>query len=177
MVHLQQATRAERLTPPGKAGLSFMDSFKGMFSRRHSKLATGASGLQSSPAVPLESRLSPKAPIASPESGSEPSSLVLPPSSAGQHRTVTIHLPDHGDNRYAIRRKSRRERPDEREPRPVEPKKRTGHARSVVKSVKRRSFGKRINNLWSNFGLLRSSERIVEFANGHVVTQLSYQKT
>ncbi|XP_035905260.1 MAGUK p55 subfamily member 6 isoform X2 [Anopheles stephensi] len=161
MVHLYQTAAPER-SPMEKAG-SFMSSFKGLFSRTNqSKVGTNHKTTGRS------SRPSPKAPIASPESGSEPSSLVLPRSPEGQpltvHRTVTIHLPHHGDNRYDIRKTA--EGPDRRET-----AKDRRRAKSAIKSVKRRSFGKRINNLWSNFGLLRSSEKIVEFANGHAAFQ------
>uniref|UniRef100_A0A182M3Y6 Uncharacterized protein n=1 Tax=Anopheles culicifacies TaxID=139723 RepID=A0A182M3Y6_9DIPT len=156
MVHLYQAAATER-SPKQKAG-NFMSNFKGLFFR------TNQSKLSNSGTTFRKATGSISAPIASPESGSEPSSLVLPRTPDAPippltvHRTVTIHLPHHGDNRYDIRRTAAPEQDERRDRR---------RAKSAIKSVKRRSFGKRINNLWSNFGLLRSSEKIVEFANGH----------
>ncbi|XP_053676631.1 protein PALS2 isoform X1 [Anopheles nili] len=170
MVHLYQTTATERARPSKVS--SFVTSFKGLFFRTKPPIGgdDGTPHVAAAGQPLVVSRLSPKAPIASPESGSEPSSLVLPRSaSAGAtsnqpvtgYRTVTLQLPYHGENRYDIRRTNtdRRERKDRR------------GAKSPIKPVKRRSFGKRINNLWSNFGLLRSSEKIVEFANGHAAFQ------
>uniref|UniRef100_A0A182QZ27 Uncharacterized protein n=1 Tax=Anopheles farauti TaxID=69004 RepID=A0A182QZ27_9DIPT len=172
MVHLYQTSVAPNQTkaPAVKTG-NFMATFRGLFFRTsQTKLNSSSPGAHAGDAL-VGSRLSPKAPIASPESGSEPSSLVLAPHSPDQatlaqhhqqHRMVTIQLPHHGDNRYDIRKNA------------VTANRETGaraterrRAKSAIKAVKRRSFGKRINNLWSNFGLLRSSEKIVEFANGH----------
>ncbi|XP_061511965.1 protein PALS2 isoform X2 [Anopheles gambiae] len=163
MVHLYQTTTAPQPSPKTVTKpASFMASLKGLFFRTNqSKPST--EGPNTRPKSLWTRSSAPQAPIASPESGSEPSSLVLPrvPEAPIQpltvHRTVTIQLPHHGDNRYDIRSETGGK--DRR------------RAKAAVKPVKRRSFGKRINNLWSNFGLLRSSEKIVEFANGHAAFQ------
>ncbi|XP_049282114.1 protein PALS2 isoform X1 [Anopheles funestus] len=161
MVHLYQTAGTER-SPKEKAG-NFMSNFKGLFFRQ-SKLSNNADTCYKT----TGGTTSAKAPIASPESGSEPSSLVVVRTAEATteplkvHRMVTIQLPHHGDNRYDIRKTAEKDKGERKDRR---------RAKSVIKSVKRRSFGKRINNLWSNFGLLRSSEKIVEFANGHAAFQ------
>uniref|UniRef100_A0A8W7PE09 Uncharacterized protein n=1 Tax=Anopheles coluzzii TaxID=1518534 RepID=A0A8W7PE09_ANOCL len=159
MVHLYQTTTAPQPSPKTVTKpASFMASLKGLFFRTNQSKPS-PEGPNTRPKSLWTRSSAPQAPIASPESGSEPSSLVLPrvPEAPIQpltvHRTVTIQLPHHGDNRYDIRSETGGK--DQR------------RAKAAIKPVKRRSFGKRINNLWSNFGLLRSSEKIVEFANGH----------
>ncbi|XP_053666298.1 protein PALS2 isoform X1 [Anopheles marshallii] len=159
MVHLYQTAGTER-SPKEKTG-NFMSNLKGLFFRpSQPKLGSNVGTFGKT----TGGTSSAKAPIASPESGSEPSSLVLPRSPEARpltvQRTVTLQLPHHGDNRYDIRATAAQDARQDRR-----------RAKSAIKSVKRRSFGKRINNLWSNFGLLRSSERIVEFANGHAAFQ------
>ncbi|XP_035774225.1 MAGUK p55 subfamily member 6-like isoform X3 [Anopheles albimanus] len=187
MVHFYQSTAGGEVQVGPRKGTKFFDGFRSLFLRRNSKPPeTGPQNplpIVSSDSV--EVHFSPRAPIADPEPLSEPSSLVITEttsSSAGpQHttnnalspsigyRTVTIHLPHHGNNRYDIRgSSSARVKPCEL---PLPKDTQEQRKKVTVKSVKRRSFGKRINNLWSNFGLLRSSEKIVEFANGHAAFQ------
>ncbi|XP_058818233.1 uncharacterized protein LOC131681453 isoform X4 [Topomyia yanbarensis] len=105
-----------------------------------------------------------KAPIADPEA-SEPTSLVSFTeennninNGGGNRPPDAISIP-HDANRYEIRKLPKRK------------SLKTTAATHVGKPVRRKSFGRRINNLWNNFGLLRSSEKIAEFATGYAAYQ------
>lgn len=147
----------------------FVDSFKSLF-RRNRKPESGK----------VRSNRGEKAPIADPEP-SEPSSLIstvveqnnnvngndggtggsLGGGSGGNNApAAAISIP--GDsNRYEIRKPVRRKFSKETTSSSHNSNSKSG------KLVRRKSFGRRINNLWSNFGLLKSSEKIAEFANGY----------
>lgn len=140
----------------------FVDSFKSLFRRNRTP----------EPAK-VPSNRGRKAPIVDPEP-SEPSSLI----STVVEENNNVNRNDDGTraganapaaavsipvdtNRYEIRK-------------PVKRKFSKGTTGSGNNSssksgnlVRRKSFGRRINNLWSNFGLLKSSEKIAEFANGY----------
>ncbi|XP_055632984.1 protein PALS2 isoform X2 [Toxorhynchites rutilus septentrionalis] len=133
-----------------RKSVGFIDSFKSFFGgNRKAKPPREPSG---------------NAPIAYPES-SEPSSLVSTVEENNNNNcrncaSVFISVPD-DVNRYEIRK-----------PLKTKSLKAVVSARtSRSKPVRRRSFGRRINNLWTNFGLLRSSEKIVEFASGYAAFQ------
>ncbi|XP_058447800.1 protein PALS2 isoform X2 [Malaya genurostris] len=105
-----------------------------------------------------------KAPIADPEA-SEPTSLVSFTeennninNGGGSRPPDAISIPPDA-NRYEIRKVPKRK-----------PLKATTPVQGG-KLVRRKSFGRRINNLWNNFGLLRSSERIAEFSSGYAAFQ------
>lgn len=149
-----------------RKGSGFVDSFKALFRRNRQPES-----------LKVPSKRSGKAPIADPEP-SEPSSLVSNASSSEENNniggirssanapesstTTTVSVPVDA-NRYEIRKP------------PPAVKRKSSYSTTTTKSSKsggkpvqrRKSFGRRINNLWSNFGLLRSSEKIVEFANGY----------
>nr|XP_029714933.1 uncharacterized protein LOC115258720 isoform X1 [Aedes albopictus] len=153
-----------------RKGSGFVDSFKALFRRNRQPES-----------LKVPSKRSGKAPIADPEP-SEPSSLVSNASSSEENNniggirssanapesstTTTVSVPVDA-NRYEIRKP------------PPAVKRKSSYSTTTTKSSKsggkpvqrRKSFGRRINNLWSNFGLLRSSEKIVEFANGYAAFQ------
>lgn len=132
---------------------TFVNNFKSLFRRKSRK-----AGSPKRP--PVVKPQDPKAPIADPEA-SEPSSLIsntsLPPAEENNNQNSGISIPE-DSNRYEIRK------PVKRKSLVVAPAVRPRRKPGVQH---RRSFGRRINNLWSSFGLLRSSEKIVEFASGY----------
>ncbi|XP_039441184.1 protein PALS2 isoform X1 [Culex pipiens pallens] len=136
---------------------TFVNNFKSLFRRRSRK--TG-----SPKRPPVVKPQDPKAPIADPEA-SEPSSLISstssPPAEENNNQNSGISIPE-DSNRYEIRK------PVKRKSVVVAPAVRPRRKPGVQH---RRSFGRRINNLWSSFGLLRSSEKIVEFASGYAAFQ------
>lgn len=129
---------------------TFVNNFKSLFRRKSRK-----TGSPKRPTVVKPQDL--KAPIADPEA-SEPSSLISSTSSPPEennNQNSGISIPE-DSNRYEIRKPVKRK--------VVAPAVRPQRKPGVQH---RRSFGRRINNLWSSFGLLRSSEKIVEFASGY----------
>ncbi|XP_065080151.1 protein PALS2 isoform X2 [Ochlerotatus camptorhynchus] len=144
----------------------FVDSFKSLFRRN----------IKPEPAK-VRSNRGGTAPIADPEP-SEPSSLISTvveennnvnargggnvPATIAEAAAISIPA---DTNRYEIRKPVKR-----KSSKGTTGSGNNGNSQSG-KLVRRKSFGRRINNLWSNFGLLKSSEKIAEFANGYAAFQ------